>query len=202
MATDTKLVASAGEHHVCSMLARHGWAASLTRDGLERSDILAVQTSDRRMIEVQVKTIASGTSWPLGAKGTVSEAAGTDHEWYVLVRLGDIANRPETFVVPRNHVAAATWIGHMNWRTHPDAPPGKRNAGISAARIGVEVWRGYQDRWNDLGSPTPDAQVRLPIWMRTVMREERVLLPDGHPWHDDAVVPPWIAGADDVEAAS
>ena len=70
MPRDTKLSGSAGEHYVCSMLARIGWAASLTRDGLARTDILAVQASaERRMIKVQVKTITAGM-WPLGAKGT------------------------------------------------------------------------------------------------------------------------------------
>jgi hypothetical protein len=34
---DTKMTKSAGEHWVCSVLARHGWAAALTRDGLERT---------------------------------------------------------------------------------------------------------------------------------------------------------------------
>jgi hypothetical protein len=50
---------SAGEHWVCSVLSRHGWAAALTRDGLERTDILAVQTGGpgRQTIEVQVKSI-------------------------------------------------------------------------------------------------------------------------------------------------
>jgi hypothetical protein len=38
---DTKLTGSAGEHYVCSMLARYRWAASLNRNGLERSDVLA-----------------------------------------------------------------------------------------------------------------------------------------------------------------
>jgi hypothetical protein len=32
------------------------------------------------------------------------------------------------FGVPRDHVAAASWIVHTNWRTSPDVPPGKRNA--------------------------------------------------------------------------
>ena len=64
MASDNKLTGSAGEHYVCSMLARAGWAASLTRDGLARTDILAVKSSaERQMIEVQVKTITSGP-WP------------------------------------------------------------------------------------------------------------------------------------------
>jgi hypothetical protein len=105
---DTKLSGSAGEHYVCSMLARMGWAASLTRDGLARTDILAEKASaDRRMIEVQVKTITVG-NWPLGVKGT--DGALSDREWYVFVRLGQFLDRPRTWVVPRDHVAAATWI--------------------------------------------------------------------------------------------
>jgi hypothetical protein len=39
---------NAGEHWVCSVLSRYGWAAALTRDGLERTDILAVQTEGPR----------------------------------------------------------------------------------------------------------------------------------------------------------
>ncbi len=42
---DTKMPKSAGEHWVCSVLARLGWAVALTRDGLERTDILAVDTT-------------------------------------------------------------------------------------------------------------------------------------------------------------
>ncbi len=50
---------SAGEHWVCSVLARYGWAPALTRDGLERTDILAVQASGstRTPIEIQVKAL-------------------------------------------------------------------------------------------------------------------------------------------------
>jgi hypothetical protein len=53
---DTKLVKLAGEHWVCSVSARHGWGAALTRDGLEHADILGVHSSTRRLVEVQVKT--------------------------------------------------------------------------------------------------------------------------------------------------
>jgi hypothetical protein len=46
--TDTKLVASAGEHWVCSVLAGLGWSPSLTREGVARTDVLAEnpQTGD------------------------------------------------------------------------------------------------------------------------------------------------------------
>lgn len=42
---------------MCLVLARYHWAAALTRDGLERTDIVAVQTGgpERQTIEVRVK---------------------------------------------------------------------------------------------------------------------------------------------------
>jgi hypothetical protein len=54
---DTKLTTSAGEHWVCLVMSRLGWGVALTRDDLERTDILAVSPTavPRRMIEVQVK---------------------------------------------------------------------------------------------------------------------------------------------------
>lgn len=182
MAGDSKLSASAGEHYVCSMLARYGWAASLTRDGLARTDILAVQASEqRRMVEIQVKTITSG-SWPLGVKGTVP--AISDREWYVFVRLGRFPGRPDTWVVPRDHVAAATWIAHMSWLHAPDAKPGTRNAGIASARVGPEVWGPYEDRWDLLACSSDQAPVLLPLWMRRGIDNPQVGLPDRHPWHE------------------
>jgi hypothetical protein len=39
------MIKTVGEHWVCATLARYGWAPALTRDGLERTDILAVSTT-------------------------------------------------------------------------------------------------------------------------------------------------------------
>jgi hypothetical protein len=38
---DTKQTKTIGEHHVASELARRGWAPAMTRDGIERTDIVA-----------------------------------------------------------------------------------------------------------------------------------------------------------------
>jgi hypothetical protein len=176
------------------MLARYLWAPSLTRDGLERTDILAVHSQTRRMIEVQVKTLRVKTpggpgAWPLGRKGT-RRAIG-DHEWYVMVSLPPPPADPACYVVPRDHVAAATWIAHRSWLTEPGVPPGKRNAPIENARVDVKEWERYRDRWDDLRQPTTDLPVLLRPWMREAMREERVGLPDDHPWRDAAAVPDW-----------
>jgi hypothetical protein len=84
---DTKMTKSAGEHWVCSVLALRGWGAALTRDGLERTDILAVQAEhDRRMVEIQVKTAMDKgvrTNWLVSEKA--QQCARSDREWFAFV---------------------------------------------------------------------------------------------------------------------
>jgi hypothetical protein len=145
---DTKMMKSAGEHWVASMLARHGWAPALTRDGLERTDVLAVKTTGdkRQMIEVQVKT-TTATSWPLGDLS--GKLAKSSREWYALVRVPENPKEsPRTFVVPRDHVAASTWIEHQAWLVQPGVPTGQRNAGHNRARSNLISYLDYEDRWD------------------------------------------------------
>ncbi len=108
-----------------------------------------------------------------------------------MVRLPPPPGEPECYVVPRDHVAAATWIGHMSWLTEPGVPAGKRNAPIENARVDVRELVRYRDRWEDLQKPTTDLPVLLHPWMRDAIREERVGLPADHPWQDAAAVPDW-----------
>lgn len=184
---------SAGEHWVCSVLARLGWAAALTRDGLERTDILAVQEGDPRpMIEIQVKTanhIGGKPSWLVGSKAL--QAARSSREWFAFVLLpaGNRWHAPRTFLVPRDHVSAAAWIVHQNWFTDPTVPVGKRNTPIARARVNVTVWLEYENRWDLLIEPAHAAPVLLPKWIRAVAQEDRVGLPPGHPWQDH--LPEW-----------
>lgn len=189
---DTKQVKTVGEHWVCATLARHNWAPALTRDAIARTDILAVGTDlpHRPTVEIQVKTasdVGSRTSWQLG--GVTRVVAASEHEWFVLVLLPTLPDAPRAFVAPRDHVSAATWIMHQDWRTDPSAPEGKRNAGLSQARIRMEIWQGYEDRWDLLGTPTSTVPVLLPSWLRQRAQETRVGLPPGHPWNNE--LPPW-----------
>lgn len=186
------MVKSGGEHWVCSVLARHGWGAALTRDGLERTDILAVMTTgNRRTVEIQVKAasdLGGRTNWLLGAKA--QQSAVSDREWFVFVLLpGDPTSRPRSFVVPRDHVGAATWITHQNWRTDPSVPPGQRNASLAQARVSVGTWLGYEDRWDLLPEPTTAVPVLLPAEMKALAADARVGLPPQHPWQ--LALPAW-----------
>jgi hypothetical protein len=189
---DRKMIKTVGEHWVCATLARHNWAPALTRDGIARTDILAVAThlAHRPTVEIQVKTASDGgarTSWPLG--GITQLAAASQHEWFVLVLLPKFPFEPRAFIVPRDHASAATWVVHQNWRTDPSVPEGKRNTGMSQARIQLIIWQGYENCWDLLGTPTSEVQVRLPDWIRHRAQERRVGLPLGHPWNEK--LPEW-----------
>lgn len=189
---DTKMVKTAGEHWTCAMLARHLWAPALTRDGTERTDVLAVSTilPGRPTIEVQVKAATKRgerTTWQLNEQA--QQPSRSQHEWFVFVLLPEAPTPPRGFVVPRDHAAAAAWIVHENWRTAPDVPAGQRNAPVSRARVQWDIWHGYEDRWDLLGTPTNEVPVLLPNWLRDRVALPRVGLPPGHPWAIE--VPPW-----------
>ncbi|HEX8094146.1 hypothetical protein [Jatrophihabitans sp.] len=189
---DYKLTKSVGEHWTCAELARRGWSPALTRDGLERTDLLAVggHLPDRPTIEVQVKTAnesGSRTSWPLGDKAQMS--AKSDREWFVLAFVPrDLSAPIRGYVIPRDHVAAAAWIVHQDWLTNPTVKPGKRNAPASRSRVNTTVWERYEGRWDLLNQSTSAAPVLLPGWLRDRSSEPRVGLPPSHPWR--AGLPP------------
>lgn len=176
---------SAGEHLVCGVLAQFNWAAALTREGVARTDVLAVNAETARTISIQVKTArvktGSMAKWLLGMKDV--QPARASSEWYVMVKLeGPAPARSRFYVVPRDHVAAAAWIVHQNWLTHPDAQPGSRNTPQDRARVDETVWADYEDRWDLLQEFTNTIPVLLPRWCMERAAEERVGLPPSHPW--------------------
>ncbi|WP_225735936.1 hypothetical protein [Gulosibacter chungangensis] len=191
---DTKQTKTIGEHHVAAELARRGWAPALTRDGLERTDILAVLTEpeNRRLVEIQVKTARGGRwdsiSWPLGPKS--QSPSQHEREYFVMVAVPhDLTRAPRNFVVPRSHVAAAAWIEHMNWLTEPGIEPGKRNAPVERSRVSLPTFVRYEDRWDLLLVDEAEAPVLLPGKYREFAQETRVGLPKGHAWR--TMLPEW-----------
>jgi len=190
---DTKQTKTIGEHAVAAELARRGWAPALTRDGLERTDILAVEPGgNRTMVEVQVKA-ARGRgprlSWPLGEKSQ-QPAVGL-REWFVMVAVDELVTAPlRFFVVPRDHVAAAAWIEHMNWLTEPGIAGGVRNVGPERSRVTLSTFAGYENAWSTLAEPTDQVPILLPTEFHAYAEDSsRVGLPPDHPWK--AALPSW-----------
>jgi hypothetical protein len=126
-----------GEHSVCANLARFGWAPALTRDAIERTDILAVATHlpDRPRIEVQVKAATGNV--PLGR--VARHFARSEHEWFVIVVVQPFPEPLRTLVVPRDHVCAGVWVSWRDWITDPNAASGTRNTSLENARISWDI---------------------------------------------------------------
>jgi hypothetical protein len=94
-----------------------------------------------------------------------------------------------SFLVPRDHVAAATWIFHQNWATDPEILAGRRNTPRNQARMTIEPWERYEDRWDLMEKSATDAPVLLPARARDLALDPRVGLPPDHPWQ--AGLPEW-----------
>jgi hypothetical protein len=171
------------------VLSRLGWAAALTRDGVERTDILAANPEGRH-IAVQVKTTQEwkNPKFMFGEKGC--EPSRSPQEWFVLVALGQGDwDAPRAFVVPRDHASAGVWIRHVEWLTNPSVKSGKRTSSLRHNRIDAWLFERYEQRWDLLGNDTDKIAVLLPPRCRTLAREHRVGLPKDHPWR--SVVPEW-----------
>jgi len=191
---DTKQTKTIGEHHVASELARRGWAPALTRDGLERTDILAVlaEGDHRRLVEIQVKAARGpkfeGISWPLGPKSQGPSRSSS--EFFVMVAIpNDPSLPPRDFIVPRIHIAAAAWIEHMDWLTDPTIPAGQRNAPVERARVWLRTLENYEGRWDLLLDDQEQAPVLLPKRYRDLALDLRVGLPPEHEWRTS--LPSW-----------
>jgi len=131
------------------------------------------------MIQVQVKTSSTWQrpSWLLGAV----QLSEQRNEWFVLVALGATErDRPRCFVIPRDHLAAAVWMGHNAWLHEPGVRPGRRNTPIERARTGADMLAGYEERWDLLGMKI------IPVLLESKWREraaeDAIGLPPEHPW--------------------
>jgi hypothetical protein len=185
------MVKSVGEHWVCAVLARMNWAAALTRDGLERTDILAVQAGgERRTVEIQVKAATDEGSTPAWwMNKSAQKVARSDREWFALVLVPPALAAPlRTFVVPRDHVVAATWISHQAWATDPGVPAGKRKA-TNVPRMPPSAFEAYEHRWDLLQQPTTEVPILLSAASRQLALESRIGMQSDHPWA--AALPQW-----------
>jgi hypothetical protein len=116
MRKTTAITGAAGAYFVLAELSQLGWAASPTWGNAPRTDVLAQRADGARIIAIQVKTRLSG-SFHIGQKGE-TPSAQRSNEWFVLVSLHGPGQRPDFYVVPRNHIAALVYCGFRAGFTH------------------------------------------------------------------------------------
>lgn len=172
----TRLTGASGEFYVAAELTRRLWAASVTPQGVERTDVLAQHLETRKVLAIQVKTSHSD-HFHMSKK--LEEPTDTEYEWIILVSLRSDGERPEFYVVPRNVIAALMWVGRYRWlaapsrsgRPHKDARPV-----VVADRV-----KQYHERWSWLHKPTSEIPYCLPDWFYGPDGVDKYGLPPGHP---------------------
>jgi hypothetical protein len=78
--------------------------------------------------------------------------------------------------------------GSSGWRRPVESSHGCTQP-LNAACMGsalLDQWTRYEDRWDLLHRPTSEIPVLLPLAMRALMHEDRIGLPDGHPWQSSS----------------
>jgi hypothetical protein len=148
MPSSTGLTGAAGEYYVAAELSRRDWLATVTIKNAPGTDVLAQRRDGSRIVAIQTKT-SSGTSWQLALKD--ERPPSRDNEWYVLVSLGQLFDRPRFYVMPRNIVAALVYLEHQDWmldtaRVHGPAR-GARNEN-ERRTIRARWIEGYLEQWD------------------------------------------------------
>jgi hypothetical protein len=185
------LIKSAGEHWVASVLSGLSWAAALTRDGLERTDVLAVHATKRIMVEIQV-TAASHPAQPNWRTNRKAQRPSVSRrEWFVLVALAPPIHGP--------HTERSSFRGITSPRQHgfdirigsPSPEYQLASATRAWTRPASRIWvvAGYENRWDLLEVSSDVVPVLLPADFRALAKSTRVGLPLEHPWN--ANLPAW-----------
>jgi hypothetical protein len=171
----TRLTGASGEFYVAAELTRRLWLASVTPEGVERTDVLAQHLETRAIIAIQVKT-SRGTNFQLNAK--LETPTKASNEWIIFVALGQEGERPTFYLMPRNLVAGLIWVDHRRWLGKPgkDGRPHK-----DTDRRNIRDWyiEAYRERWDLLQKPTGRVAPHLPDWWWDEKQHHG--LPEGHP---------------------
>jgi hypothetical protein len=127
-----------------------------------------------------VKTRWSGSKFDLGIKAEEPAKPGLN-EWFVLVwthGADGFGQRPDYYVVPRDHVSALTYMGHRAHLAKRDKHGGPHK---DTARRFFEPdhFEGYREAWDWLERPPRKVPWRLQTWLWDHV--DRYGLPEGHP---------------------
>src|SRR2546423_9273637 len=103
-----------------------------------------------------------GDHWVLGIKDE-TPSDRTD-SWYILVALRGQTERPDFYVIPRNHVAAYLYVGHRNFLRKPGRGGRPHQDGPRRTMFALDI-QAYKEDWGALLKPTSERPYALPDWV-------------------------------------
>ena len=147
----TGLTGAAGEYYVAAELSLRGWLATPTIKNAPGTDVLAQYREKGIIVAIQTKTASYGNQFQVSSAIELPSTA--ENEWVVLVKLQEVGIRPRFFVLPHNHLAAASYAQHARWLATPGRN-GQRHNDTPRRTLVAQQFFGYEDRWDLLLKPT------------------------------------------------
>ena len=169
MPSATGLTGAAGEYHVAAELSRRDWLATVTIKNSPATDVLARRHDRRNIIAIQTKTASPGNHFRLTREDEIP--GERDCEWYVLVSLRGLLDRPSFYVLPRHVVAALTYLEHREWlankgRLHKIARGAHERKENKQRQIRSAWIEGYLEKWDLLDHSAWDSPfLGIPIFL-------------------------------------
>jgi hypothetical protein len=86
---------------------------------------------------------------------SIERPSSANNEWVVLVKLHELGSRPSFFIVPHDHVAAASYAQHKRWLGTPGLG-GRQHHDNPRRMLIAKQFLDYEDRWDLLLRPTSE----------------------------------------------
>jgi hypothetical protein len=176
MTRATGLTGAAGEYFVAAELSLRGWLATPTIKNAPGTDVLAQYREKGILVAIQTKTASMGNHFMLNA--SIERPSAADNEWIVLVKLGRLGIHPTFFVVPHDHVAAASYAQHQRWLGTP-GKSGQQHNDTPRRMLYANQFLDYEGQWDLLFQPTTDVPNLLGADYAECIAQWGV--PEGHP---------------------
>jgi hypothetical protein len=140
------IIGVSGEYFVAAELSQRGYVATLTLKNTPKIDILVTNLESGKYANIQVKTMASTnkTGWRLGKKD--EEISKIKNHYYVLVRLKELEEKPDYYIVPQKEVAKFIQNDHKGFLDR-----GGKDNDIRVIKPVYEFCKKYKDSWEILG---------------------------------------------------
>lgn len=142
---DLQNIGNAGEYYIASVLSANGFTATITLGRAEKYDIIAISPKGNT-IKLQVKTgWYKIPTWRLNIK---NENHNDSDLFYAFVRLNEMKEHPEFWIVPSDIVSNLIKESHVKWLKLP-AKNGSSHNDNPGRIFSIKHEKFYPDYWNE-----------------------------------------------------
>ena len=141
------LIGLTGEYFVAGMMSLKGWVASLTLKNYPSVDIFGLNPETEKTVNIQVKTIRGGRSYPINlTHATIDKAEEKIICPFVFVHI-DKNDKVRYFIISRKELIDVIKNSDEDYLSKPRKKPVKQTNPIA---IPIAYLYLFEDKWNNI----------------------------------------------------